>query len=773
MRVSFLQQAYALLITAALGSLLLVPGIAHGQAVLQTQVVATGLQRPVGFVQDPSDPTTQFILQHGGRIRVLRNGVLQPADFLDLTGAIVNVGEQGLLGLAFPPDYAATGRFYVSFSAADAGEGPGHTVVARFCRSAQDPLVADPASRFDLRWSAGERFIRQTFELHRAGQLTFGPDGYLYVATGDGGADAADAGDPLNKAQDLASLLGKILRIDVGVDEGDPNGFIVPSTNPFVNAPGAAPEIWSLGFRNPWKFSFDAATGAMLIGDVGHDRFEEIDYQPPAQGGRNYGWRIREGAHDYNPSQPPSVLPLRDPIFEYDHGTGRSITGGVVYRGHGLPGAFIGRYFFADFITRRLFSIALTIDPGTGEATATDFRDHTADLCGSAAIGGICAFGVDAAGEIYLASLTRGEILRLRSPRSLLTLEQVKPSPGLLEVSGWAIDGRATSGSGVDSIHLYAFPNPGSGTAPMFLGATDVFLSRSDVAQTYGAQFQQSGFRIVSNRWFPPGSTLIAAYGRSTVTGVFELVGTSYVPTLDSGQLLHAVDQKPAGTVGQPILVTGWALDYFAATAPPAEGTGIRSVYVDILSTTGALLRTLPAAYGLPRPDVGAIFGSRFQPTGFSATIHDLWPGDFLYRVRYIRSNGSEWSVPGESSFTVLPGPMIAIGAPAYGANVGSTFAIGGWALDLRSSSGSGIDTLHVWAYPNPGSGAAPIFLGVASSGVFRPDVGAAFGPQFANSGFNLTAGPLAPGSYDVVVFARTIVSGTFEIYGVVRVMVQ
>ena len=177
MHVSFSQHLLVrFLLRATAGLLLLIPGVANAQSPLRTEVVATGLQRPVGFVQDPSDPATQYILQHGGRIRVLRTGSLKGADFLDLSGAIVNIGEQGLLGLAFPPDYGATGRFYVSFSAADVGQGSGHTVVARFNRSTHDPRVADPGSRFDLQWSAGERFIRQTLDLHRSGHLAFGPD---------------------------------------------------------------------------------------------------------------------------------------------------------------------------------------------------------------------------------------------------------------------------------------------------------------------------------------------------------------------------------------------------------------------------------------------------------------------------------------------------------------------------------------------------------------------------------------------------------------------
>lgn len=745
---------------------------AAAQTALRTSVVASGLSRPVGFVQDPSDPAVQYIVQHTGQILLLKNGTVQPRAFLDLSTAIINSGERGLLGLAFPSDYGTSGRFYVSFSAADFGEGPGHTVLARFHRTPGDPLVADPGSRFDLRWSTGERFIRQPFDLHKAGHLAFGPDGYLYMSTGDGGVDADEAGDPLNKAQDLSSLLGKMLRLDVSVDDSNPDGFSVPGSNPFVSSFGAAPEIWSFGFRNPWQYSFDAGTGAMVIGDVGHDLYEEIDYEPAGRAGRNYGWRLREGLHDYNPSQPPGVLPLQDPVFEYDHGTGRSVTGGFVYRGRALGPAFVGRYVFADFMSRRLYSMALTIDPATGEAAAGDLRDHTQEVGGTTAIGGISAFGVDAAGELYLVSFTRGEILRLSTAgAAVLNLDGVVPQAGLLDISGWALDSRAATGSGVDAIHAYAYPFAGGGAA-VFLGAATSFQPRPDVGALYGSQFAQSGFRIQTTRWLHPGPTLIVVYGRSTVSGAFELVATTYFESLDLGQFVHALDQRPSGIVAQPILFSGWAIDYLATSAPAGQGTGIAAVYVDIFSS-GVLVRTIPAAYGLPRPDVAAIFGSRFQPSGFSATIHDLWPGEFSYRVRYVRTTGGEWLDEGTSTFTLNAGPMVAIGTPVWGSAAASSFLIGGWALDLRAAAGPGVDAIHVWAYPNPGSGVPPVFLGVADYGAYRPDVGAVFGPQFTYSGFNLVAGPLAPNTYDIVVFAHTVASGAFEIYGVVRVTVH
>lgn len=770
MRVARLKHFVFLALVAAV--LTARPAPAAAQAALRTVVVASGLSRPVGFVQDPSDPTVQYIVQHSGQILVLKNGAVQPRAFLDLSASIINRGERGLLGLAFPSDYGTSGRFYVSFSAADFGEGAGHTVLARFQRSPDDPLVADPWSRFDVRWSTGERFIRQPFDLHRAGHLAFGPDGYLYMATGDGGVDADEAGDPLNKAQDLSSLLGKILRIDVRVADAHADGFVVPGNNPFAATPGAAPEIWSLGLRNPWQFSFDAGTGAMVIGDVGHDQYEEIDYEPAGRGGRNYGWRVREGAHDFDLSQPPSVLPLQDPVFEYDHGTGRSLTGGFVYRGQALGAAFVGRYVFADFMARRLFSLALTVDPATGEATASDLRDHTQEVGGIAAIGGVSAFGVDAAGEIYVVSLTRGEILRLTTVgAAVLMLDGVTPQPGLLDISGWAIDSRATTGSGVDAIHAYAYPFAGGG-APVFLGAATSFHMRPDVGAVFGAPFGQSGFRIQSTQWLHPGPTLIAVYGRSTVSGAFDLIATTYFEALDLGQFVHSLDQRPAGAVAQPILFSGWAIDYYAGSAPASQGTGIAAVYVDLFSS-GVLVRTIPAAYGLPRPDVASIFGPRHMASGFSATIHDLWPGEFSYRVRYVRTTGGEWYDEGTSTFTVTAGPIVAIGVPAWGSAVPSTFLIGGWAIDLRSAAGTGVDAIHVWAYPNPGSGTPPVFLGVADYGAYRPDVGGAFGPQFTYSGFNLIAGPLAPGTYDVVVFARTLASGAFEIYGVARVTVR
>jgi glucose/arabinose dehydrogenase len=383
------------------------------QAQLRTRVHASGFTLPLGFVQDPTDRTVQFVVQQGGRIRVVRNGTVLPTDFLDLTRAIVAGGEQGLLGLAFAPDYAVSGRFYVNFT-----NPAGNTVVARFRRST-NPVVADESSRFDLRWggAGGSTFIAQPFANHNGGNLVFGPDGFLYIGLGDGGS----GDDPGHRAQNPSELLGKMLRIDVNVPDDNPAGYRVPADNPFVNGrPVAArPEIWSFGLRNPWRYSFDdparGGTGALVIGDVGQNRWEEIDYEPRNQGGRNYGWRNREGAHDEVTSLPPAYTPLVEPIHEYDHTVGQSVTGGYVYRGRALGPNFRGRYFFADFVQGRVWSIALTVD-SSGGARASDLIEHTAELSSSGRFGSVSSFGLDADGELYIVSYSLGTILKVLGP---------------------------------------------------------------------------------------------------------------------------------------------------------------------------------------------------------------------------------------------------------------------------------------------------------------------------------------------------------------------
>jgi glucose/arabinose dehydrogenase len=393
---------------AALTVAILTPCGAAGQQI-RADVFVAGFSAPVAFVQDPTDRAVFFVVEQAGRIRTVRNRAIEAADFLDIRPAVGAGGERGLLGLAFSPD-SASGRFFVNFT-----DRNGDTVVARFRRSS-NPLVADPATRFDLRWgSAREPVIRQPFANHNGGHLAFGPDGFLYVGLGDGGS----ANDPNHNAQNPDTLLGKMLRIDVNVADSHANGYAVPSDNPFLDSVpvSARPEIWSFGLRNPWRYNFDdprrGGTGALVIADVGQGAWEEVDYEPRDRGARNYGWRNREGAHANVGSLPAAYQPVTDPIHEYSHSLGQSITGGFVYRGRRLGPAFVGRYFFADFISGRVWSIGLTVNTATGEATAGNVTEHTASLGGTAQIGNVSSFGVDADGELYIVSYDQGRILRL------------------------------------------------------------------------------------------------------------------------------------------------------------------------------------------------------------------------------------------------------------------------------------------------------------------------------------------------------------------------
>lgn len=378
-----------------------------GQSRLRVRIYASGFSAPLAFVQDPLDRTVQFVVEQGGRMRAVRSGTVETTDVLDLRNAISSGGERGLLGVAC----AADGRLFVNFT-----DRAGNTVVARFRRTA-NPLVADAGSRFDLRWGGGNgpAFIAQPFSNHNGGNLVFGPDGYLYVGLGDGGS----GDDPDHRAQNPAELLGKMLRLDVNVADAHPSGYEIPRDNPFV-AGGpvqARGEIWAFGLRNPWRYSFDdpgrGGTGALVIGDVGQNTWEEIDYEPAGRGGRNYGWRNREGAHDHVVSRPPAYQPLIDPIHEYGRAIGQSVTGGYVYRGRALGAAYQGRYFFADFVQGRVWSLALAID-ARGEARASDLMEHTADLGGD--LGTISSFGVDADGELYIVSLSRGIVFSIAGP---------------------------------------------------------------------------------------------------------------------------------------------------------------------------------------------------------------------------------------------------------------------------------------------------------------------------------------------------------------------
>jgi glucose/arabinose dehydrogenase len=351
-----------------------------GTPALTTRRVASGLDSPVDLKTAPGDRSRLFVVEQGGRIRILRNGQLAPQPFLDVAANISSGGERGLLGLAFHPRYAENGRFFVNYT-----DRNGNTHLAEFHVSG-NPDVADATSERTI------LFVEQPFANHNGGGLAFGNDGMLYAGLGDGGS----AGDPLGNGQNLRTRLGKMLRLDV-----DRAGF-VPPDNPFVSTPGAMPEIWAFGLRNPWRFAFDPATGDLYIGDVGQDAFEEVDVGSATRhGGENYGWNLMEGTHCFR-SASCSQAGLTLPVLDYGHDGGScAVTGGVVYRGCRMPG-YAGTYFYGDYCSAFVRSFRLE------GGTAVEQRDWTSALGGG--VGQISSFGVDADGEIYIVDYSDGEV---------------------------------------------------------------------------------------------------------------------------------------------------------------------------------------------------------------------------------------------------------------------------------------------------------------------------------------------------------------------------
>ncbi|HEX5614917.1 MAG TPA: PQQ-dependent sugar dehydrogenase [Acidimicrobiia bacterium] len=337
--------------------------------------VASGLERPIAFAVRAGDPAL-YIAEQPGRVRRAHDGTVDPEPVLDLTGDITDAGnEQGLLGLAFSP---AGDRLYLDFT-----DTAGDTRVQEF--AVRDDGSVDPSTRREL------LTVAQPFSNHNGGHLAFGPDGMLYIALGDGGS----GGDPQGNAQDLSTLLGKILRIDP--TPGDGAAYTIPADNPFVGTAGARGEIWMYGLRNPWRFSFDRATGDLWIGDVGQNAWEEIDFAADGdQAGVNWGWNAREGAHYY---LDVDALDPRDPIYEYDHDNGRAVTGGFVYRGAAIP-ALRGVYVFADFAAGALIGLV------ERDGQLVDQRPLGVEVAE------VASFGEDAAGELYVVSRA-GDVFRL------------------------------------------------------------------------------------------------------------------------------------------------------------------------------------------------------------------------------------------------------------------------------------------------------------------------------------------------------------------------
>ena len=355
-----------------------------GHIVLGTVSVARGLDRPL-FLTAPGGDERLFIVEQGGTIRIVADGVLLAEAFLDIGELVSCCGERGLLGLAFPVDYAASGLFYVNYTDLD-----GATVIARYRSSAGPDVAAAESGEILLT-------IGQPFGNHNGGTLVFGLDGFLYIGMGDGGG----VGDPGNRAQNDATLLGKMLRIDVGGGLG--SGYTIPPSNPFAGGLLPLPEIWAKGLRNPYRFSFDRVMGDIYVGDVGQGSREEISVEPFLDpGGRNYGWRLMQGFLCFNPGNDCNDGTLTLPVHDYSHDGGRcSVTGGYVYRG--AIAEIFGHYFFADFCSAEVFSFVW--DGGGGN---TDLTDRTQQLAPPGGFSGITSFGEDGFGELYIVQFGSG-----------------------------------------------------------------------------------------------------------------------------------------------------------------------------------------------------------------------------------------------------------------------------------------------------------------------------------------------------------------------------
>jgi len=387
---------------------------------VQLVPVVSGLTDPLGVTHAGDGSGRLFIVQQTGQIRIWDGTQLLATSFLDVSsvsspcGSPPNCGERGLLGLAFHPNYASNGFFYVDYT-----RGNGDIVIARYHVSA-NPNVADPNSGLILL-----TIPHSSQPNHNGGQLAFGSDGYLYIGVGDGGG----GGDPFESGQNTNTLLGKVLRIDVNGDSfpADPNrNYAIPPSNPFASTPSSAPEVWAYGLRNPWRFSFDRSTHDLYIADVGQGNWEEIDFQPAASaGGQNYGWDCREGAHPFETDADCTGPAFIDPVLEYDHSGGKcAVIGGYVYRGQPASSVLTGNYLYSDLCTGQIWLST----HGAGSWTSQQILSISPL---------VTTFGESEKGRLYIAS--QGGTLQWIAP---YTFQDVAP-----DFWAWQfVEGLAASG---------------------------------------------------------------------------------------------------------------------------------------------------------------------------------------------------------------------------------------------------------------------------------------------------------------------------------------
>jgi glucose/arabinose dehydrogenase len=515
--------------------------------------VASGLERVVALANAGDGTARLFVVEQPGRIRILDGAHVRPIPFLDISSLVACCGERGLLSAAFHPEYESNGAFYVFYTNA-----AGDLVLARYLVST-DPSLADSSSGAIVL-----TIPHPTYSNHNGGQVAFGPDGRLYLSTGDGGG----GGDPDDNGQDLGSLLGKVLRLAV---DGGPS-YSIPPDNPFVSVPGARPEIWAYGLRNPWRITFDRRTGDLFVGDVGQGNREEVDFEPAGTGGRNYGWVRMEGSLCYRPSTGCNDGSLTLPVLEYSHALGCSVTGGYRYRGRSAAG-LDGVYIFGDYCSGRLWG---GIQDGAGAWSSVELLDTPHN---------VTTFGEDESGELYVvaygASTTLYRVTGGSSPPFGVMDTPADGTDGVtgaIPVTGWALDD-----TGVRSVSLWRDAVSGEPPGLVLIGdATFVPGARPDVAAAYpsypDADRAGWGYMLLTNV-LPPsqgnGTCTLHAYARDA-DGQSTRLGSKTIT------LANATATKPFGTLDTPgqgqavsgtITVFGWALTPLPGTIPTDGST--------------------------------------------------------------------------------------------------------------------------------------------------------------------------------------------------------
>lgn len=458
------------------------------------RLVASGFSEPLLATHAGDRSGRIFVVEKGGRIRIVRDGVVNATPFLDLSERISTSGERGLLGLAFHPQYAANGQLFVFY----ARRADGALVVSRFRAAASGADVADASSEI-----VQLVVPHPDADNHNGGHLAFGPDGYLYVATGDGGG----GGDPNANAQNLQVNLGKLLRLDVSAA-----ATAIPPSNPFANS-----LVWAYGLRNPWRFSFDRATGDLYIADVGQNRFEEVDFQPAgAAGGRNYGWRTFEGTSCFNPPSNCALDNHTPPVLTYGHELGESITGGYVYRGM-RSRALQGWYLYGDFGSNRIWAARRENGVWINEQVVAP----------GSPLAGISSFGEDEAGEIHVVSYGNGRLYALDGPAT------VRPDAGAVTGLYW---NPAESGWGVqftqrgDSIFATIYHYDANGNAKWYVASNCLRVAdpaplrcRGNIEEATGPRFFGVPFDVSAVRVTTAGAIDLTFHDASHATMSFNI----------------------------------------------------------------------------------------------------------------------------------------------------------------------------------------------------------------------------------------------------------